>query len=437
VSPVHATQNPSHLQQVSASKPQPESSFDSLTTADTCESETRPVTPGQVDLGAAYRRKSEYGTVTILASPSTRSGSPALAASGLPLHASGSQITISKPLNTPASSVSSLTEPAPPVGDSGTNSPDVSTLSDKFQDLTTNPIRASQKGVEVVNQSPYPPSQPNSSPTYVESGSNPSSSNVILFPSPPPSNPLPIPHSIALDPLVIDAHLLAGAAQMFRVAAQNLAYDLIYAVSLFAPNHTSATPVAADDIHIRYLVAHGMQFATQDLNKKLHLNALRSRGIYYFQPPKDPSFDPEDWSIGRFLAIPNRFGSSRIRNSGIVVAAFRRASTPAVASDYAESLQFQEFVDTFKATIFPTPTFKSRIPQRMASSPALREKAAAEETGFPANEAVAMRTASPSPRATTEIAGSSRLRGAKSRPNLSNNRAPSSLGKKSGLSWRR
>ncbi|EHL00575.1 hypothetical protein M7I_3460 [Glarea lozoyensis 74030] len=432
VSAVHTTQNSSDHQQTSASKPPPESSFDSLTTADTFESEARPVTPDQADLSAAYRRKSEYGSVTILASPSTRKESPALTASDLPLHPSGSQITISKALNAPASSVSSPTEPAPPVGNSESNSPDISTLSAKFQDLTTSPIRAPKQIVEVVKQSP-PPSQPSSTPTETKSGSDLISSTEISFPSPPPSNPPPIPRPMAVDPLVIDPHLLAGAAQMFRVAAQNLAYDLIYAVSIFAPNHTSATPVTADEIHIRYLVAHGMQSATQDLNKKLHLNALRSLGIFYFQPPKDANFDPEDWSIGRFLAVPSRFGSSRIRNSGIVVAAFRRASTPPLSNDYAESLQFQEFVDAFKKTIFPPPTFKSKIPQRMASSPALRE-----EAGFPANEAVEMRTAAPSPRATPEIAGPSRLRAAKSRLNLTNsNKAPSSLGKKSGMSWRR
>lgn len=440
VSPAHTTQNSSQLQQLSASKPQPENYLDNPTIADTCDSGSvlnRAVTPDQGDLSVVYRRKSEYGTATILASPTTTSGNPTLVASVLPLQASKSQVTISKPLNPPTSSISSSSEPTLLAGDSGSNHPDTASLSDKFQDLTTSLIRAPIPIVEVVNQSPYPPSQRNSSPTDTEPQNTFPGSPGNLLPSPPPTKPLPIPHPKPIAPFVIDESLLAAAAQTCRIAAQTLAYDLIYAVSIFAPKHDSANPsITPDDVQIRLLVAHGMQCAPT-LNAELHFAALRSLGIYLWTPLTHPPLEPEDFSIGRFEAIPSHFGSSRIRNSGIVVAAFRRSSTSPIASETVELQYFHDFVGKFKAAISQSPKFKSRIPQRMASSPALREKAAAEETGFPANEAVEVRTATPSPMTTPEMAGILKPRGPASKQSLANGRTASSMGKRSGLPTRR
>jgi hypothetical protein len=370
----------------------------------------RTITPDNGELGLADQ--SGCGTATISSSPSISDGSlgsPTILANVMDNNSSGSRVNIATPSNSSFDSSLDMSESIDTINATQSDHSDPFYLEPKIRYTAVPLAREDLLFLRATARFPSAPSQTSSSSiTLPKRDTRPQI--IEALPSPPPTTPLPIPNARSDS---FDENILSNAAQLCRAAAQALAYDLIYVADITAPKHNSLNPTRPSDITIRFLVAHGMD-SVPPLGPKLHLDALRSHGVYTWVPPTD-SLNPSDFNIGLLQAIPTSFGSTRIRNCGILVAALRRVSTPPIASEKVQLKQFEEFVTKMKGILMNPVKFKSKIPQRKASSPALLQQAQQtsgfrEEIGFLANEATEV-TAIPSPMTTPEVQPSSRFKG--------------------------
>jgi hypothetical protein len=168
------------------------------------------------------------------------------------------------------------------------------------------------------------------------------------------------------------------AAFVCRDIAKNLGYHLVYAVELAATR-----PIMNDDdlydrgnLRMKILAIYGAD-QYLELDPSLHINALRSRGSYTW----DPRVRKEgDYDYGRLFHIHAEGGPHRLRTNGIIVGAFRRPEGNGALQEVSETValkRFEEAVQHLKPILLKS---KSRIPQRANTDPQ-------ESPRYPANEA--------------------------------------------------
>jgi hypothetical protein len=343
------------------------------------------VTPSNGDLSFTYQRQSSFGTANFLSSPTSR-GSPTIVAD-LVNNSSGSQVNVVTPSSSSVDSNLDLSDTM------NTTNTDQSDHTDRFYLQPKHQESAVSLGVDDL---PVADVAAQFLPLRIQP------KILEALRSAPPTTPLPSPSARPETPISFDDDVLSNAAHLCRVAAQDLAYDLIYIVDVTAPKINPSNPtINPSEISVRLLAAYGMD-SKLPLDPNLHLSALRSFGIFTWTPPTAQPLHPSDFNLGLFQAIPTSYGGARSRSSGMVVAAYRRVSTHGIASDAVEVQEFVDFAKKLKG-IFVV-KFKSKIPQRKASSQSLREVA------FPANEARPYMT-TPNPMTAPEAQPISRLPG--------------------------
>ena len=119
----------------------------------------------------------------------------------------------------------------------------------------------------------------------------------------------------------------AQAALICSRTARRLGYDLVYAVelnpSLDAIDETKI--LEPGTLPIRILAAYGMNEPFRP-DPQVHVDALRSKGFYFWQAPPNANNYPGGYQSGCLIAIPTQGGVQYMRTSGIVIGAFRKQS---------------------------------------------------------------------------------------------------------------
>jgi hypothetical protein len=119
----------------------------------------------------------------------------------------------------------------------------------------------------------------------------------------------------------------AEAALICSRAARRLGYDLIYAVELNpALDAIDETKILEPGtLPISILAAYGMNEPFRP-DPQVHIDALRSKGFYYWQAPPNANNTTGGYHSGCLIAIPTQGGVQHLRTSGIVIGAFRKAT---------------------------------------------------------------------------------------------------------------
>ena len=117
----------------------------------------------------------------------------------------------------------------------------------------------------------------------------------------------------------------AQAALICSRTARRLGYDLIYAVelnpSLDAIDETQILQPGV--LPMRILAAYGMNEPFRP-DPQAHIEALRSKGCYYWQAPRNAADVAGGYQSGCLIGIPTQGGVQHFRTSGIVIGAFRK-----------------------------------------------------------------------------------------------------------------
>ena len=175
----------------------------------------------------------------------------------------------------------------------------------------------------------------------------------------------------------------AQAALICSRTARHLGYDLVYAVelnpSLDAIDETKILQPGI--LPIRILAAYGMNEPFRP-DPQVHVDALRSKGFYYWQAPPNANNYPGGYQSGCLIAIPTQGGVQYMRTSGIVIGAFRKQSPGKGVTFETTDAEIQTLLEAGSEvkSLFWATASSSPAPHRPLPEPTLER--------YPAHEAV-------------------------------------------------
>lgn len=177
----------------------------------------------------------------------------------------------------------------------------------------------------------------------------------------------------------------ANAALICSRTAKRLGYDLVYAIelnrSLDVIDETRILEPGALPMSI--LAAYGMNKPFRP-NPLIHLEALRSTGIFTWDAPRYIGEIPGGYRFGYMIAIPTQPGARHLRTSGIVIAAFKKQQPDvenAIGATDAEYLM--NAGKEVKSLFWPTSDSSPRPSHEQSSTEPMSKP-------YPAHEAVRM-----------------------------------------------
>ena len=173
---------------------------------------------------------------------------------------------------------------------------------------------------------------------------------------------------------------MAEAAFACAFSAQSLGYDLIYAVEI----HPTRQFMTDKDLHApgglqkKILVAYGLEHP-MELSSDIHIRVVRSRGYETWENHR-PTYDKEEYRTGYLIPLDTEGGPRRLRSSGIVLGAFRKAKhANGVLSPAAEIERLLDAAHVLRQILLK-PTVR-RKPKRSNTEPSAPRP-------YPANEAI-------------------------------------------------
>jgi hypothetical protein len=168
-------------------------------------------------------------------------------------------------------------------------------------------------------------------------------------------------------------------------AARVLDYDLIYAVelnpSLDAIDETKIFHPGV--LPIRVLAAYGMNEPFRP-DAQVHVEALRSKGCYFWQAPLNTKDTTGGYQSGCLIAIPTQGGAQHLRTSGIVIGAFKKPRPDKENTFKTTNEELQVLVDAgneVKSLFWPIPISSPRQAPHTPHTQPMSEP-------YPAHEAV-------------------------------------------------
>lgn len=189
----------------------------------------------------------------------------------------------------------------------------------------------------------------------------------------------------------------AEAALICSRTARRLGYDLIYAVELNpALDAIDETKILEPGmLPISILAAYGMNEPFRP-DPQVHIDALRSKGFYYWQAPPNANNATGGYHSGCLIAIPTQGGVQHLRTSGIVIGAFRKATPGKGVTFETTEPELQALMDAgheVKSLFWATPDDSPRQARYESHAGFMTE-------AYPAREAVRVRAypVSPYPR---------------------------------------
>jgi hypothetical protein len=192
-------------------------------------------------------------------------------------------------------------------------------------------------------------------------------------------------------------HARAEAALICSRTARRLGYDLIYAVELNpALDAIDETKILEPGtLPISILAAYGMNEPFRP-DPQAHIDALRSKGFYYWQAPPNENNTTGGYHSGCLIAIPTQGGVQHLRTSGIVIGAFRKATPRKGVTFETTEPELQALLDAgneVKNLFWATPDNSPRQAHYGSHAGLMTE-------AYPAHEAVRVRAypVSPYPR---------------------------------------
>jgi hypothetical protein len=278
------------------------------------------------------------------------------------------------PPNTPAQSLVDGEEPTPPNFD---------LTIENFMSLSDNDCAEEprqEKSIECAVQSS--PLLDLSSPA-IEAQRSEKMAKQSAFPVPA----LSTRHTMASISTSISSHsrdvqdTMAEAAFACAFSAQNLGYDLIYAVEIKPTRQfmTDAELHTPGGLQKRILVAYGLE-RPLELSSDVHIRVVRSRGYETWENHRS-TYEQDEYRTGYLIPICTEGGPRRLRSSGIIFGAFRKAKhdiggIPSPAADMERLLDAAQVLKE----ILLKPTIRPK-PKRSNTEPSAPRP-------YPANEAV-------------------------------------------------